>query len=99
MQFLVEVGQITIALFVSGAVAVLVGPTYAAVAILVMATCAVLLLDAARQRSTVIEVPLGLGEILSIAGTSIVFGAIWPAIPIVLTWKRLDAAVDDDDRT
>lgn len=92
MRYLIELGQIAVALFVSGAVATLVGSVYVAVAALVIATCAVLLFEAARQRSVIVEVPLGLGELLSIAGASIVFGLVWPAIPLILTWKHVDAA-------
>lgn len=97
MRFLVEVGQIAIALVLSGVVATLVGPTYLAVSALVIATCIVVLLDVAHQRSKIIEVPIDLVEVLRIAATSVVFGIVWPAIPVILTWKRGEGFRDEDD--
>ncbi|MGH7177098.1 MAG: hypothetical protein ACREJC_06955 [Tepidisphaeraceae bacterium] len=97
MRFLVEVGQIAVALLLSGAILTLVGPTYLAVAALVTATCIVVLLDVAHQRSKIIEVPIDLVEVLRIAATAIVFGIVWPAIPLILTWKRGEQSLDGDD--
>ena len=90
MRALIELGQIAITLITSGVVALLVGPAYLAVALLVMATCCVLLYDAARR--VVVQEPLDLQELALIAGSSFVFGMIWPSIPLVLTWKRFGDA-------
>jgi hypothetical protein len=89
VKFLVDLAQLAIALTVSGAVVVWVGPTYVAVAALVMATCAVLLFDAARQQSVVSETPIGFLPVLHMLGTSFVFGLIWPSIPLIFTWRRV----------
>jgi hypothetical protein len=95
VQFLTALGQIVFALFISGAVAVFVGPTYVAVAILVTMTSVVLLYEAARRH--VIDEPLDIQELLLITGSSIVFGVIWPSIPLILTLRKSagEPAVDE----
>jgi hypothetical protein len=97
VQLLVGLVQLVIALVLSGAVAVLVGPAYVAVAALVLATCMVLLLDAAKQRSVTTEKPISVIDVAHIAGSAVVFGLIWPAIPLIFTWKRVvDVDVGDE---
>jgi hypothetical protein len=93
---LIELGQLAITLTVSGVVAFLVGPTYVVIATLVIATCLVLLYEAAKSHSASVGKPIKLVELGSIAVTAIVFGAIWPAIPLVFTWKRSGGALVDD---
>lgn len=94
MRFLIDLGQIVFALLISGVVAALVGPTYIAVAALVMATSVVLLYEAARRQ--VIGEPLDFKEVLLIAGSSVIFGVIWPSIPVILTLRRVGEPVVDE---
>jgi len=92
VRFLLELGQLALALVISGVVASFVGPTYVAVSLLVTATCMVLLLDSAHRASAITEKPVDAIEVAGIAGTAFMFGLIWPAIPLIFTWKR--ATVD-----
>ena len=87
MKILVELLQIAIALGTSGAMALLIGPTYVLVAFLVLSTCMALLYDHARTRSNIVEEPVTAAEFAELLGTSFVFGMIWPALPVILTWK------------
>jgi hypothetical protein len=89
MQLLFEIGQLAVALAVSGAVANLIGTVYIAVGALVLATCMALLYDAARQRGEITEEPITFWSLAHMAGTSIVFGLIWPSIPLIFTWRRV----------
>jgi hypothetical protein len=86
--FLIGVGQVALSLVISGVIAMLIGTTYIAVAALVVATCWALLFVYATEASEVAEQPVDLRDLLSISATSLVFGLIWPALPLILTWKR-----------
>jgi hypothetical protein len=88
VRFLVEIIQLAIALVVSGVVAGLIGAMYLAVGALVLSTCMALLYDAARQQSELIEEPVTFLTLAHMAGTSVVFGLIWPAIPLIFLWRR-----------
>lgn len=92
MQLLVEIVQLAIALAVSGAVAAMVGSLYLVVAVLVLTTCLALLYDAARQQSEITETPVTVLALAHMTGTSIVFGLIWPSLPLILTWRRVGDA-------
>jgi hypothetical protein len=93
VQLLAELGQIVITLVVSGVVAFLVGPAYAAIAMLVMAMCLVLLYQTAKEINSIAKAHVRFGELCQIVGTATVFGAIWPAIPVILALRR--ASVND----
>lgn len=95
MRLFVELLRITFALAVSGAVAFWVGPTYIAVSALVLMVCLILLVEAASQHSAVVKIPVSLSEVLHIIATSLVFGTIWPAIPLIFTWRRDDERDDE----
>jgi hypothetical protein len=89
VKLLVEVSQLAITLIVSGVVAFFVGAqVYIPIASLVLMTCMALLFDAGKRHSEATEDPIGLLTAMQIAGTSVVFGIIWPAIPLIFTWRR-----------
>lgn len=97
MKLLVEICQLAITLLVSGVVAFLVGAqVYIPIASLVLMTCVVLLFDAGKRHSEATEDPIGLLTAMQIAGTSVIFGLVWPAIPLIFTWRR--AALLDEAR-
>jgi hypothetical protein len=90
VQLLVEIVQLVVALAVSGAIAVWLGSMYLVIAVLVLTTCMALLYDAARQHSVITEEPVTVLSLAHMAGTSVVFGLIWPSIPLIFAWRRAD---------
>jgi hypothetical protein len=95
VPLLIDLAQLAFALAISGAVAAVVGATYIAVAALVMATCVVLLFDTAKQQSAGTETPIRILSALHMLGTALVFGMIWPSIPVIFIWRREAPVVDE----
>ncbi len=103
MALLAEIGQVLIALGASAAVAYWIGVgAYVAVALFVVLVAWLLLFDNARREtlalsegnaSTIDLMIVG----LTMAGTAIVFGAIWPALPPILAWSAYRRRAADGD--
>lgn len=90
MLLLAEIGQALIALGLSGAVALWLGPTaYIVTAICVFVVCGVLMLEQARETRGQIQLPsdkqLVIGPIMVVLA-ALLFGACWPSLPIILAW-------------
>ena len=64
-------------------VAIWMGVSYAAVAVLAMAACLTLLLDNAKLGG----VPVQPIELIRMIGSSVLFGLIWPTLPVILILK------------
>jgi len=97
MKILLGFCQLAFVGMISTVVAWLTGPAYIAVGMLVMATCLVLLLQAAKLYGALAELPMRAAEAVSIIGAAFVFGLIWPALPVILALKKingLDVAAD-----
>lgn len=94
MRFLFWLAQTAITLLISGAAIVWMGPPYALVAVCVFLVCLPLLYENARQHSVVVDEPISALEHLGLTGTSILFGAIWPAIPVIIALRAVDARAD-----
>lgn len=90
MALFVNILQLVIAAVLSCAAAILLGPmAYIIVGALVTFTCLVLLTDVAREDETdgdddeSVQV---LRVVAATLSTSIVFGVIWPTLPLIFAW-------------
>ncbi len=87
VRFLFWLAQTLIALTWSAALAVWMGAPYVLVGGLVLVACFALLYASARERGEVLDEPVTLTEVAALAGTSFVFGLMWPALPVIIALK------------
>jgi hypothetical protein len=80
---LAEVGQVLIALGLSGAVVFWLGPvTFSVVALFVLVICTLLLFENALADGK----PITAVTSVQIIMTAIAIGLIWPALPMIVGW-------------
>lgn len=99
MALLADIGQIVVTLLLSGATAIWFGPlAYFVVALAVTVSCGMLMIDVDREWRTQARIAL---DHVVVGFIALIFGAIWPALPVILVWgawRERHAAEDTEMR-